>query len=336
MIHERKKMPEHKNQNCDQEEGAYPHHAHIEPTTLCNLKCQSCSNEGISSQRKGRLTLANLKKIVKKNRFLTDVSLIGLGEPLLNPEIADMAAYLKEEGIVSRTATNGMNLHKVDLAKLLRSIEELVISFDSNEKDSFQRLRSGADFEKIVKNIKMAVNMKRTNNLPVVFSFQTVISKNNLDRLAYIPPLARELGIDKMRFSAVVQYNPDYNFKNINEDYRKARERIQSFQEPFCGDGLEIGLQDQLKSICDSNQLQFSFSGFEPRFKECWWPGKGIFITYDGYITPCCMRMDPSVFNFGNLFQQSFDELRRGERFNSFINSFKNNLCPWICKECPV
>lgn len=329
-------MPEHKNQNNSQEVAAYPYHAHIEPTTLCNLKCRSCNNEGLASQRRGHLTPANLRKLIEGNRFLTDVSLIGLGESLLNPEIAGMALYLKEEGIRARTCTNGMNLHKIDLEKLLGSIDELVISFDASEKDLFQRLREGADFEKIVENVKMAVDMKRARNLSVTLSFQTVISKENIDSLADIPPFARELGMDKMRFSAAVQYNPDYKSASINEDYRRIRKRIQSVQGPFRDDKLEIRLRDQLKSICGMNGLEFSFSGSSPRFLECWWPGKGIFITYDGFATPCCMRMDPTVFNFGNLFESSFDEIRRGELFKNFMDSFKNNLCPDICRECPI
>lgn len=311
----------------------YPYHAHIEPTTICNLKCVSCSNQSVPESRKGHLTLLELKELVEKNPFIQDVSLLGLGEPLLNPEIVEMAIYLHNRGIQSRIATNGMNLNSVDLEKLLPSIDELIISFDSNEQNSFEEIRKGADFKKIVKNIKEIVNIKKSKRLSLTVSLQTIISKMNIDRLDQIPPLAGELGIDKMRFSPAVQYNPEYNGKKNNGNYKEVRNRIKSIQGP--NKKFANLMRNKLESLCYRHNLAFGFAGFSPRFKDCWWPGKGIFITYDGYVTPCCMRMDPALLNFGNLFHQSFESIMEGDEYRRFINSYKKNSCPEICRECP-
>ena len=313
-----------------------PHHAHIEPTTLCNLQCRSCNNDGLPPRRRGHLSLSALKSLIEKNRFLKDVSLIGLGEPLLNPELADMAAYLHEEGIVARTGTNGMNLHKADLEKLLSSVVELVVSFDSADEQSFHEIRQGADFKQIIKNVEKAVAVKKKHGLPVLLSFQTVISKKNFHLLEEIPPLASAVGVDKMRFSAAVQYNPHTEHTENNPAYEKIRERIKSLGKNAEEEIPKENLKNNLKSLCDHYKLEFSFSGFDPRFRECWWPGKGIFITFDGYLTPCCMRMDPDVFNFGNLFHQSFEEIRQGDKYSRFLKFFEHGRCPEICNECPL
>jgi len=314
----------------------YPYHAHIEPTTLCNFKCESCTNEMIPASRRGHLTLRDLRKLVEKNVFLKDISLIGLGEPLLNPEIGTMLAYLKDRGIPTRTATNGMILDQVDLGKILANVDELIISFDSDERESFEVMRKGANFDRIVSNVQKAAHLKKTRRIPVTLSLQTVISRTNLPRLSFLPPLAKKMGMDKIRFSSAVQYNPNYRCGNENDAYGKIRRRIRSIQGDPREQDLAPGLKNSLQSICDALGLQFSFSGFSPRYQKCWWPAKGIFITYDGFVTPCCMRMDPTVLNFGNLFQQTFDEIRDGDAFEDFMRSFRQGLCPEICKECPA
>lgn len=312
-----------------------PHHAHIEPTTLCDLKCRSCVNEGLPAARKGHLALSDLKKIIEQNPFLKDISLIGLGEPMLNPELPDMAYYLKNKGLQTRTGTNGMNLHKVNLEKLLSSVDELVVSFDSDEKNSFESIRTGSDFGQITGNIKKISRLKKSRKLSFILSFQTVISKENLSRINRIPPLAKSLGADKVRFSAAVQYNPVYGSKTKEMDYEKIRGRIRSLQNEDNASELEKQIENKLKSICQELELQFSFSGFKPRYKDCWWPGNGIYVTYDGFVTPCCMRMNPAVLNFGNLFHQPFDEIKKGNEYTDFIDSFNLGSCHPVCKECP-
>ena len=116
----------------------------------------------------------------------------------------------------------------------------------------------------------------------------------------------------------------------------KIRERIESLKKTPDEEISGKNLKYNLKSLCDHYKLEFSFSGFGPRFRECWWPEKGVFITFDGYVTPCCMRMDPDVCNFGNLFHQSFEEIRQGDKYSCFLKSFERGHCPEICKECPL
>ena len=146
----------------------FPHHAHIEPTTYCNIKCENCINDAVPAERRGHLSINTLKDILKMMPFIRDISLLGLGEPLMNPEIVDMLGLIKSKGIVCRIATNGILLDKIDMERLLTSLDQCIISFDAATKEKFEEVRKGADFDRIVRNIKGFVEIRNKNKIPTL------------------------------------------------------------------------------------------------------------------------------------------------------------------------
>jgi radical SAM protein with 4Fe4S-binding SPASM domain len=298
----------------------FPHHAHIEPTTYCNLECENCINWTVPNYRLGHLSIGGLKGMLDIMPFIKDISLLGLGEPLMNPEILDMLELLKLKGIARRIATNGMLLDRIDTVRLLNSLDQCIISFDAASKEKFEEVRKGSDFERIVKNIKALVEIKNKNKIPVEIFFHTVITKNNLEDVLNIPEIAAELRIDKVRFVMAVQYTPKIpNPKSQISDQRLERE-----------------LMNSLIDKCKRYNIGFSFTTSEKKFSTCWWPNGGVYVTYDGFVTPCCLRMDPSVYNFGNIFKDSIDVIFNGEKYQGFRRDFREGKVPDICSNCPI
>ncbi len=305
----------------------YPHHAHIEPTTYCNIKCENCINDAVQAERRGHLSISTLNSILKMMPFIRDISLLGLGEPLMNPEILDMLGLIKSKGIVCRIATNGMLLDKIDGRKLLNSIVQCIISFDAETKEKFEEIRKGSDFERIIKNIKDIVNIKNKNKIPTEISFHTVITRNNLEEVLSIPEVASKLGIDRLRFVMAVQYT--------QQSAVSGQPQIPDPKILIHDADIESGLMNSLSDKCKRYNLGFSFTTSEKKFRTCWWPNGGIYITYDGFITPCCLRMDPLVYNFGNIFKDSIDVIFNGEKYQGFRTSFREGRVPDVCANCP-
>lgn len=297
-----------------------PYHAHIEPTTYCNLECENCINGTVPKERMGHLSITALKYILNMIPSIKDISLLGLGEPLMNPELPNMLEFIKSRDIVRRIATNGMLLDKIDTVRLLNSLDQCIISFDAATKEKFEEVRKGSDFDRIVRNIKGLVEVRNKNKISAEIFFHTVITKNNLVDVVDIPEMAAELGVDKVRFVMAVRYTlqiPNPEFQISNRD-------------------LERELMNSLSDKCKRYNLGFSFTTSEKKFSTCWWPNGGIYVTYDGFITPCCLRMDPSVYNFGNIFKDSIDVIFNGEKYQGFRRDFKEGRAPDICSNCPV
>ncbi len=69
-----------------------------------------------------------------------------------------------------------------------------------------------------------------------------------------------------------------------------------------------------IATIIDNQRSKFEVKGLSvehksiiKRKKTYHWPFTSCFLTCDGYVTPCCIRQDPSVFNFGNIFKMPFE-----------------------------
>src|SRR6266702_3315782 len=75
--------------------GALPRSLYLETTNRCDSKCQTCIRTFETLEPPADLTLERVRAIVEQFPALDRVVLHGIGEPLLNPQIFDIVAYLK-------------------------------------------------------------------------------------------------------------------------------------------------------------------------------------------------------------------------------------------------
>jgi MoaA/NifB/PqqE/SkfB family radical SAM enzyme len=86
----------------------YPTHLHIEPSTLCNLKCAFCPVTTGMERPTGLMTHDVFKKTIDELAdYLFMILLWDWGEPFLNPEVYDMIFYAKQKDIKIISSTNG-------------------------------------------------------------------------------------------------------------------------------------------------------------------------------------------------------------------------------------
>ena len=66
----------------------------------------------------------------------------------------------------------------------------------------------------------------------------------------------------------------------------------------------------------------------------CYGTRSHIGILVDGTIVPCCLDSD-GIVNLGNIFNDNFEDVISGERFNNIAINFQNNkACEELCKHC--
>src|SRR5262249_59122940 len=75
--------------------GTLPRSLYLETTNRCDSKCQTCIRTFETLEPPADLTLERVRAIVEQFPRLDRVVLHGIGEPLLNPEIFDIVAFLK-------------------------------------------------------------------------------------------------------------------------------------------------------------------------------------------------------------------------------------------------
>lgn len=87
----------------------YP--GHIAATLFthgCNLRCPFCHNSGlVTREPENSVSMEELGKFLEKRVGMLDGICVTGGEPLLNPEISDLLAFIKSYGYKIKLDTNG-------------------------------------------------------------------------------------------------------------------------------------------------------------------------------------------------------------------------------------
>lgn len=135
----------------------------IDTSSFCNLKCIMCpQHKGLERQRSS-MTLDLFKKIIDQiyqNNPL--VKLYHSGEPFLNKDIFRMIDYANSRGCKTMIHTNATLLDKEMSIKILDSpLDHISFSFDGCNPEVYEKLRPGANFEKVKSQIEHFLELKK-------------------------------------------------------------------------------------------------------------------------------------------------------------------------------
>ena len=188
------------------------------------------------------MTLKEFKMILDRLGFQPkSVILSGTGEPLMNPEFIDMVDALAERNIECEFFTNGTLLSENNREKILArpNISYIAVSCDGAEKETFETLRYGANFEKWkIQTGEFLCEVNKSKAPRMLVSTNTVLGKSNFSQIDGIIRLASELGFHRMHFLDMIPIDKEaQNYIMTDEDVRSID------QEAFCSLGESLGLQ---------------------------------------------------------------------------------------------
>ena len=297
--------------------------AQIEPTSVCNLGCSFCvrTKTGVPI---GTMSFNNFKKILKKLDGLYKVHLSGQGEPFLNKDIFKMIKYANEKGILVTTTTNGTMLTKNVIDQICQfDIGEIQVSFESTKKEKYNELRKGANFDDVMSKVKNFTSELKKRNKKTIVSFSITILKDNIDEIPDFLNLARETGVKKMIFQTI-QNKDDYLERY---DSKTKSQTVVNFVDELQRKIIEIqklAKKDKILIIFDE---QKSMGG-------CMWPWRGIYVTWNGYITPCCKTLNYNDPDMGNLLKQDFWKIWNNKNYQMYREMLRKREAPLKCVGC--
>lgn len=297
----------------------------IEPTLHCNLKCDMCVNP-LTEREKRHMRLDEFKEIFYRIPFIRKISLVGAGEPLLNPDIFNMISYANSKDILVGFATNGMLLNPENCQKIIDSGAHWVnISIDSADKERFEAIRKGANLKVILEGTKRLLQTKGKRNLPEI-SLWFVLMKDNLTELPKVINLAKDIGVNKV----FAQLEHHWNNTRLKENIvsRNSEDFLQKLIATF----------KNAKIAAKKAGVYFNYVNVpNTRGKRsCKWPWQSCYISVEGFITPCCLQgWSPEVINFGNILKEDFKDIWNSLSYRNFRKVLKSKTPPKICIDCP-
>jgi sulfatase maturation enzyme AslB (radical SAM superfamily) len=182
----------------------YPVRVWLETTNQCNLRCTVCPNASDTQSRRGNMDISLYESIIDQLAGnVYDLNLSHRGEPLFHPELESMIQMASKRKIATRIHTNATLLDVSRSRSLLKAGPDLVsFSFDGYDKETYESVRIGGQFEDVFENIRMFLSEKKRLGLTKPYTVMQIIepcdvSELYLERLASFGKTVRNLGLDK-------------------------------------------------------------------------------------------------------------------------------------------
>jgi len=303
-----------------------PEYVQIEPTVRCNANCRMC-NRMLSGRLEGDLSFENFVYIIKQLPSVKSVLLQGVGEPLLNPHFFDMVRYLKNKNIKVYTNTNASLINEYVARKIVESqIDEVRISLDAVTPEKYECIRRGLKFNLVRENIIRLSTIKKEiySGLPDI-QFSVVGMMYNLEELPRIVEFAYKVGVSHIQILNLFLTGYELGTKENSLVYNYSA-KVQK-------------ILSNTKRLCEKYGIKyiapvFNYNITKKLVLQCKWPWRWTNITYDGYVTPCCVIDNPKILNMGNVFEEDFQTIWNNERYRNFRAQFLLGKIPSVCRQC--
>ncbi|MEX0785056.1 MAG: radical SAM protein [Dehalococcoidia bacterium] len=172
----------------------------LEATNVCNLNCPYCFT-GVNEVGRTRsmMSMEQYQRLLDElGDYALAIDFYNWGEPLLNKNIYEMIRLAADRGLSTIISTNfSVPFDRERAEKLVRSgLAALGAGVDGARQESLEQYRVGADFEKVIANLKLLVEAKRalgSDTPAITWSFH--VFEHNRHEIEEARAHAAELGI---------------------------------------------------------------------------------------------------------------------------------------------
>jgi len=285
-----------------------PYSIAIDPSNLCNFKCNFCaiqSKDEVLKFHKQLMDKDLFKKIIDDlHEFPEKLKVLrinGQGEPLLNPNLPEMIKYAKEKDVAEfiEIITNGSRLCPDLNQRLIDSgIDRIRISIEALNEEGYRDI-AGAKihFDEFIKNIKDLHD--RSGKCEIYCKIVDAAVPSEKDQEKFFE-LFGEI-CDRMFVDRVIP---------LWSDFEEIQQKIKIGN---------MGMHGQ--EIKDVKICPYSFYS--------------LIVNPDGDVTACCADWKRKLV-FGNLKEQSLQEIWHGEGIRTFwTDMLKGNKNKYeMCAKC--
>ena len=156
----------------------------LEINNSCNINCVMCDTKS-STRQKRLMNLDLCDKSVKqmKEQGIRSILLHTIGDPMANVRLKEYLKILRKYNMQAGISTNGLMLDKhVDtLAEYFDTCSNIRFSIDGVKKETYEKIRFGGVFEKLVENLNLA--QTKLKKIGYEFAIDLVITKDNFNEL---------------------------------------------------------------------------------------------------------------------------------------------------------
>ena len=202
----------------------------------CNLRCPSC-RKGMIFHKEGRAYNLGIKLADRINEWLynysnpINVHIGSDGDPFASHVYRHFMKHTPvRENIKYSLLTNGLMLRDfhASIPHVINNMAELGVSIDGASSDTYEKLRLGGKWDKIMDALDFISVLKQEHNFQ--FSLHMVVQQENWHEMESMLDLAHRHNADRVYFNKIEDWNTDIDFDSQtfmeSEEFKESIYRV--------------------------------------------------------------------------------------------------------------
>jgi MoaA/NifB/PqqE/SkfB family radical SAM enzyme len=315
---------------------------YLEVTNRCNLLCTTCPRTYEELEPPADMSWGLFRSIVDQLPDLARAVLHGVGEPMLVADLPRMVTYLKDRGIYVLFNTNGTVLSERNGRALIAAgLDELRVSLDASNRESFKAIRGRDYFNRIVGNVRAFRNLQERegHTRPQVSAWLTGL-KETVEELSAFVKLAAEIGVQEVYLQRLVFF--DQSAIGKAQPDQALFERL-TREEAACLRQAEdlarsLGITFSASGAASEPGLSLKRTDEDSPWSLCRRPWSLMYFTANGRALPCCIapfsQHGYHNYTLGDATQQSLRDIWNGPGYRQFRRALLSDKPSAACANC--
>jgi len=285
-------------------------------TRACGAMCSFCYAMVQEPQERSTIKVKEALDLVDDfaEVGIKSVSLISDGESTLSKAYVPFIQHAANVGIDVGNATNGWEWEPDKIDQVLPHLTWVRFTCAAGTPEAYSRIMFKSSehtevFDRAMKHIKYAVELKKKLNLNVTLGIQMVLMPEFKDEIIPFAKLAVDLGVDY----GVIKHCSDDEFGTLGVDYSKYEEMYDLLDE-----AEKLG-NDNTKIIVKWDKIK---DKGKPSYKRFYGPQFLLQISGSGLVAPSGMFFNArySKLHIGNFVDERFKDIFKSEAYWKVMN----------------
>lgn len=298
-------------------------HVFLPLTQRCNLRCPMCMRHVPKNWDASDAAPEILQSVLHAGPFLHSVVPGGTGETLLYEDLMDVIGEFKKrmpEDSQVGFNTNGTLMTERTASRLIDlGVDWITFSVDGASRPIYERIRIGADFDLVIKNIARTVERRNASGQKnLLLQSNYVIQGENVHEIPAFARLAGSLGLDSITFSHL-------------RDFRNGEIRM-------LGEDVLRPLFEEAAETCKRCGLKIVFPRFRPLAEPQCPFMQAAYLWLSGEVVPCCRMLKGAypgaIRTFGNVHREPLLDIWNSAGYREFRHGVLTHDFPDECKGC--
>ncbi len=315
---------------------------YLEVTNRCNLLCTTCPRTYEELEPPADMDWDLFTSIVDQAPGLARAVLHGVGEPMLVPNLAKMVRYLKDRSVYVLFNTNGTVLSERNGRALIDArLDELRVSLDASNRESFKAIRGKDYFGRIIRNVRAfrELQEREGHTKPQVSVWLTGLKETVAELPAFVK-VAAESGVKEVYLQRLVFFTEAAIGKAQSDQalFEQLTQEESTYLKQAEELARSLGITFSASGAASEPGLSLKGSGDGSPWSLCRRPWSLMYFTANGRALPCCIapfsQHGYDNYTLGHAGRQSLPEIWNGPAYRDFRVALLSDKPPKACANC--